>query len=205
MSYSLIVRIYFIEVEENFSDHLLGVCHDLLLRDYSPVLWVHSLQAIQMHQTGIFDLAAEDYIDPSDYEFFKGIDFGFATRTLSDEDAKVSIPRRGVLYPSISIVIPIFNSEEAVNVGLSYAKGEYISIIEPDDYIDMHMFEKLITAARKTNFPDVVKAAFCVLLMLIPPMNICNLLLTITAQLNLLRVLLLRRMQHVRIIFAIAA
>ncbi|WP_298578782.1 glycosyltransferase [uncultured Olegusella sp.] len=49
---------------------------------------------------------------------------------------------------------------KAVNVGLSYAKGEYISIIEPDDYIDMHMFEKLITAARKTNFPDVVKAAY---------------------------------------------
>ena len=47
----------------------------------------------------------------------------------------------------------------ACNFGLDSAKGEYISIIEPDDFIDKNMFEDLYNNAVKNN-SDVVKSAF---------------------------------------------
>lgn len=48
----------------------------------------------------------------------------------------------------------------AVNAGLAKASGDYIAIVEPDDYIDVTMFEKLVTCARQHNNPDIVKAAY---------------------------------------------
>lgn len=48
----------------------------------------------------------------------------------------------------------------AVNVGLSRANGDYIAIVEPDDYVDVTMFEKLITCARQHGNPDIVKASY---------------------------------------------
>lgn len=47
----------------------------------------------------------------------------------------------------------------ACNTGLSLARGEYISIIEPDDFIDVNMFEVLYNLAKKNN-ADIVKSAF---------------------------------------------
>ena len=48
----------------------------------------------------------------------------------------------------------------AVNTGIAQACGEYISIIEPDDYIDIDMLAKLYHAAESNAFPDVVKSAY---------------------------------------------
>lgn len=45
------------------------------------------------------------------------------------------------------------------NIGLEKATGEYISIIEPDDYIDSNMFEDLYNLAKK-NEADIVKSSF---------------------------------------------
>lgn len=47
----------------------------------------------------------------------------------------------------------------ACNVGLRLARGEYISIIESDDFIDKKMFEDLYAIAKKNN-ADLVKSAY---------------------------------------------
>lgn len=45
------------------------------------------------------------------------------------------------------------------NMGLRLARGEYISIVESDDYIDKNMLEDLYNLAKKNN-TDVVKSAY---------------------------------------------
>lgn len=44
----------------------------------------------------------------------------------------------------------------AVNVGIREARGEYVGIVEPDDYIEKRMFEKLYAAASRHSL-DFVK------------------------------------------------
>ena len=46
-----------------------------------------------------------------------------------------------------------------VNMGINAAKGEYISIIEPDDFIEPTMFEEMYNYAKKLN-ADVVKTPY---------------------------------------------
>lgn len=48
----------------------------------------------------------------------------------------------------------------AVNTGITQASGKYISIIEPDDYVDADMLAKLHHAAKGNAYPDVVKSAY---------------------------------------------
>ncbi len=47
----------------------------------------------------------------------------------------------------------------AMNVGLNQATGEYIGIVEPDDYIDQKMYEDLYKIAKEYN-SDIVKSCF---------------------------------------------
>lgn len=47
----------------------------------------------------------------------------------------------------------------AVNHGIELAKGEYIGIVEPDDWIEPNMYEKLYHQAKKFN-ADVCKGGF---------------------------------------------
>lgn len=47
----------------------------------------------------------------------------------------------------------------ACNLGLKLARGEYISIVEPDNYIDEHMYENLYKLASSNN-ADIVKSAY---------------------------------------------
>lgn len=47
----------------------------------------------------------------------------------------------------------------SMNLGLERARGEYIGIVEPDDFADIHMFEKLYRAAIDAN-ADVVKSNY---------------------------------------------
>ena len=48
---------------------------------------------------------------------------------------------------------------KAMNVGLEAAAGEYIGIVEPDDYIALNMYEDLYKAAKKWDL-DLVKADY---------------------------------------------
>ncbi|MBE6691706.1 MAG: glycosyltransferase [Ruminococcaceae bacterium] len=48
---------------------------------------------------------------------------------------------------------------ESMNRGFDMATGEYIGIIESDDYADLDMFEKLYTCAKEHNL-DAVKSGF---------------------------------------------
>lgn len=43
------------------------------------------------------------------------------------------------------------------NVGLNEAKGDYISFIDIDDYIELNMFERLVTVIKANEMPDIVK------------------------------------------------
>lgn len=47
----------------------------------------------------------------------------------------------------------------AKNLGIDIAKGEYIGIVEPDDYIELDMFERLYEAAV-ADCLDVVKCDY---------------------------------------------
>lgn len=61
-------------------------------------------------------------------------------------------------------IVPIHKQNEGygkgINTGLSIARGQYVGIVEPDDYIDPRMFEKLFNAARQFEFPDIVKGSY---------------------------------------------
>lgn len=47
----------------------------------------------------------------------------------------------------------------ARNVGLQYASGEYIGFVDSDDMVDVTMYEKLYTEAKKGNY-DIVDCGF---------------------------------------------
>lgn len=47
----------------------------------------------------------------------------------------------------------------SVNIGIDMAKGEYIAIVEPDDYIDSHMIENLLKIAISKDV-DFVKSNY---------------------------------------------
>ncbi len=48
---------------------------------------------------------------------------------------------------------------QTCNVGLEKATGEYVAIVEPDDYIDSKMYEDLYNIAKEYN-SDIVKSCF---------------------------------------------
>ena len=49
-----------------------------------------------------------------------------------------------------------------INAGLAQATGRYIGIVEPDDVVDVHMYEDLFAAARLSDggWADVVKSSY---------------------------------------------
>ena len=53
--------------------------------------------------------------------------------------------------------IPNGGYGHAVNFGMSHAEGKYISIVEPDDYIEQEMLERLYTVSEKYGL-DMVNA-----------------------------------------------
>lgn len=48
---------------------------------------------------------------------------------------------------------------DARNFGLKYAKGEYIGFVDPDDWVDHEMYEKLYDYAKERN-ADIVISDF---------------------------------------------
>ena len=47
-----------------------------------------------------------------------------------------------------------------VNQGIEAANGEYIGIVETDDYIEKDMYRKLYQTAVEAGFPDIVKCSY---------------------------------------------
>lgn len=67
-------------------------------------------------------------------------------------------------YASVDSRIQIIHSDKKsygyqMNLGIDAAKGEYIGIVEPDDYVPDNMFSDLYEIAEKNNL-DFVKADF---------------------------------------------
>lgn len=48
----------------------------------------------------------------------------------------------------------------AVNRGFDEARGRYLAIAEPDDYVAAHMYDELFELAGSYGFPDVVKSSY---------------------------------------------
>lgn len=50
----------------------------------------------------------------------------------------------------------------AVNAGLAQARGRYIGIVEPDDFVDKRMFAELLAAAHRADgsWADIVKSSY---------------------------------------------
>ena len=48
----------------------------------------------------------------------------------------------------------------AVNAGLTQAAGEYIGVVEPDDYLEPNMYELLWNAVRQNPGADIAKGAY---------------------------------------------
>ncbi|MBP3848055.1 glycosyltransferase [bacterium] len=49
---------------------------------------------------------------------------------------------------------------KAMNLGLDNARGEYIGIVESDDFIEPDMYEKLYDTSCKNSAPDIIKCFF---------------------------------------------
>lgn len=47
-----------------------------------------------------------------------------------------------------------------VNRGIDLAKGTYIAILEPDDYLEGDMYSFLLSLAEQYDLPDVIKSAY---------------------------------------------
>ena len=69
-------------------------------------------------------------------------------------------------YASQDYRIAVINKSNAgygaaINDGIAAATGEYIGIVESDDYILSNMYEVLYSTATRFNLPDIVKSDFC--------------------------------------------
>lgn len=48
----------------------------------------------------------------------------------------------------------------SVNRGFSEAKGTYVTVLEPDDYVQPHFYDRLLEEARAFDMPDIVKSSY---------------------------------------------
>ena len=76
-------------------------------------------------------------------------------------DASLSIIKKYAQDDPRFIIIDKENGGygKAMNVGLDRASGEYIGIVEPDDFVPLNMYEDLYRVACENDL-DMVKADF---------------------------------------------
>lgn len=83
---------------------------------------------------------------------------------LIDDGSTDGCPQIIDKYAALDNRIRAFHQEnvgygKTVNRGLVLARGEYIAIVEPDDWCELKMFERLYLIAKK-NDVDIVKSSF---------------------------------------------
>ena len=93
--------------------HTIHSDFNLLTSNNAQSIAVHTLDSDAVRSTGIFNLACESYEEEADYNFFQGIHAGFKIMpSPAAQTEVVVIPRKSTVLPSISVVVPIYNSEE---------------------------------------------------------------------------------------------
>lgn len=79
----------------------------------------------------------------------------------STDNSLMIIEKYKEQFPDNFIIKKIKNSGSSIarNTGIDVSKGEYISFIDSDDYIDNEMYEKMINVAQRDNSDMVVCGA----------------------------------------------
>lgn len=83
---------------------------------------------------------------------------------LVDDGSPDSSPAICDKYAKLDARIRVFHTENrgygaACNFGISEANGEYIAIVEPDDFIDKEMMELMYASAKESDV-DIVKSSY---------------------------------------------
>ncbi len=83
---------------------------------------------------------------------------------LVDDGGKDACPQICDDYAKKDNRIKVFHKKnggygQSCNVGLDNASGEYVAIVEPDDFIDSKMYEDLYKIAKDNN-SDIVKSCY---------------------------------------------
>lgn len=73
---------------------------------------------------------------------------------LVDDGSPDSCPRICEEYKKKDTRVKVVHKQngglsDARNAGMKLVEGEYVAFIDSDDYVDLHMFEKLYAAAKK--------------------------------------------------------
>lgn len=77
-------------------------------------------------------------------------------------DNSLSIIKRYAKNDTRIVIISKENSGygDTMNLGIKKARGEYIGIVESDDFVDLEMFQSLYDIVLKKDKPDIVKSNF---------------------------------------------
>lgn len=121
--------------------HTIRSDFDLLTSNDARSIAVHALSSGAVRSTGVFDLAYESYEEEADYNFFQGVRAGFEKISSSEERSEIIvIPRKSMTQPSISVVVPIYNSEkylsECLDSLVNQSKNDIEIICVDDGSID---------------------------------------------------------------------
>ena len=88
-------------------------------------------------------------------------DMEFICINDGSKDSSLEILKRYAEHDNRIVIIDKENGGygKAMNIGLERATGEYIGILEPDDFVPLHMYEDLYNVASENDL-DFVKADF---------------------------------------------
>lgn len=90
-------------------------------------------------------------------------DFEVICLNDGSKDGTLALLQQFTIADSRFVVIDKPNSGygDTMNLGLENAKGDYVGIVESDDFIEPEMFEKLVTLAEK-NALDIARGCYFV-------------------------------------------
>lgn len=110
---------------------------------------------IPVHNTSKYLNTCLDSILKNDYKNIEII----VVEDNSDDDSLNILKAYEKKYKNISLHHNNKTLGQSVsrNIGLAYAKGDYISFIDSDDYISYTMYFNMVNQIIKNDFPDVIE------------------------------------------------